>query len=251
MPAIGSRLGYNSCTLSTIRKGFTLIELLVVIAIIAILAAILFPVFAQAKEAAKSTACLSNGRQIGLSFLMYASDWDDALPFGSFPVRTNSWVELCQPYIKGRGLFRCPSDGSQNWDKPLPGQPAPRLSSYFLNAWMMAALPPLSPSPYNNMSAVSRPADVIFVAESSDNQFQDHFNPRFWGNPPEVVDPFMQQMSWDSALGQPKNVAVKRHRGGMNAVFIDGHSKHGRWSRWWWQDLPNGVWQGNFDPRQP
>src|SRR5678816_3817185 len=67
------------------RRGFTLIELLVVIAIIAILAAILFPVFAQAKAAAKKTACLSNNKQIGIALYMYLTDFDDLLPMANYP----------------------------------------------------------------------------------------------------------------------------------------------------------------------
>lgn len=232
-------------------RAFTLIELLVVIAIIAILAAILFPVFAQAKGAAKTTACLSNGRQIGLAFLMYAGDNDDRLPFGSFPVRTLTWTEQLQPYIKNRAIFRCPEDRSSNWTTPTPGGPPfTRLSSYFLNYWMMTGLPPLVPSPYNNLTAVDKPASVIYVAESADNQFQDHFNPQFWGTPPEVVDPFMNGISWDPVLLRPRNVDVERHRDGSNYVYLDGHSKFRRWPQVWWQDADEGVYQGEFDPRQ-
>ncbi|MCW5943399.1 MAG: type II secretion system protein [Fimbriimonadaceae bacterium] len=127
------------------RRAFTLIELLVVVAIVAILAAILFPVLAQVKGAAKKTACLLNGRQIGIAFLMYAADNDDHLPFGSFPRRDLSWTHQCQPYVKGRALFRCPEDRSTNWDRPVPGgMPVTRLSSYFLNYWMMTGAPPWS-----------------------------------------------------------------------------------------------------------
>jgi prepilin-type N-terminal cleavage/methylation domain-containing protein/prepilin-type processing-associated H-X9-DG protein len=227
-----------------VERAFTLIELLVVIAIIAILAAILFPVFSQAKEAAKKTACLSNGRQIGIAYLMYANDWDDRLPFGSFPVRGNSWTEQCQPYIKNRDIFRCPSDRSTNWTTP----PLPRLSSYLLNAWMMAALPPLEPTPYNSMTAVNQPSRTVFVAEAPDNSFQDHFNPRFWGSPPELTDPVMNERTWDAAKQEPKSIEIRRHGGGnSNYFFLDGHAKNRSWRQLWWQR--DGIWQGNFDPR--
>jgi prepilin-type N-terminal cleavage/methylation domain-containing protein len=100
-------------------SGFTLIELLVVIAIIAILAAILFPVFAQAREKARGIQCLSNAKNIGTAVLMYAQDYDDAIlpwltPPGP-PRSTRSWVGLSQPYIKNgggfpaSGIFKCPS----------------------------------------------------------------------------------------------------------------------------------------------
>lgn len=231
------------------RAAFTLIELLVVIAIIAILAAILFPVFGQAKEAAKKTACLSNGRQIGVAFLLYANDHDDALPFGSFPSRTSTWTEQCQPYIKNRGVFRCPSDDSTNWNTPAPGgPPLTRLSSYLLNAWMMAAAPPLPASPFNTLTSAANPAGTIFVAEAARNGFQDHFNPRFWGNPPELNDPVMNPISWDTPANLPRSIHIRRHSGEVsNYIFLDGHSKAHRFDGLWWQS--GAALQGNFDPR--
>ncbi|MFM9872732.1 MAG: prepilin-type N-terminal cleavage/methylation domain-containing protein [Fimbriimonadaceae bacterium] len=104
------------------KKAFTLIELLVVIAIIAILAAILFPVFAQAKEAAKKTTCLSNNKQMATAVQIYASDYDDMLcqtsweskltaqtfnPGGTYQIH---WTFLMQPYMKNWQMFSCPSD---------------------------------------------------------------------------------------------------------------------------------------------
>ena len=99
------------------KGGFTLIELLVVIAIIAILAAILFPVFAQAKLSAKKATSVSNSKQIGLGMLMYAGDYDDQFPMLEHDAPfsyINTWPELLQPYIKNWQLFRDPSDGSAN-----------------------------------------------------------------------------------------------------------------------------------------
>jgi prepilin-type N-terminal cleavage/methylation domain-containing protein len=105
------------------RKGFTLIELLVVIAIIAILAAILFPVFAQAREKARQTGCLSNVKQIGLGVQMYLQDYDEYVPRNAYadPPRvaegdhfTNCssprWMDVMQPYVKNTQLHNCPSD---------------------------------------------------------------------------------------------------------------------------------------------
>lgn len=109
------------------RNAFTLIELLVVIAIIAILAAILFPVFAQAKEAAKSTACLSNTKQLAISQLLYSGDYDDTvIPSNtqktSAPIQDQidgSWVTTIQPYSKNKDMLFCPSFSEDNLKKAM------------------------------------------------------------------------------------------------------------------------------------
>jgi len=96
------------------RKGFTLIELLVVIAIIAILAAILFPVFAKAREKARQASCLSNAKQLALAVLQYAQDYDEKMPMGRHQSNpTNAWQGwdvLVMPYCKNVQIFKCPSD---------------------------------------------------------------------------------------------------------------------------------------------
>lgn len=140
------------------RRGFTLIELLVVIAIIAILAALLFPVFARAKASAKKTACISNLKQIGDAITMYMSDFDDIFPHAVDP--SDKWTpqiwdgfpdfeaeipkmplmtEVLQPYIKNHEVFHCPADtGTQVLDDHFPQEfhSAPSMyavygSSYF------------------------------------------------------------------------------------------------------------------------
>jgi len=102
------------------EHGFTLIELLVVIAIITILAAILFPVFAHAREKARQTSCQSNVRQIGMAMLMYASDYDNAFPLVGCPVPANlfigSWMDTLQPYTSSLQVYTCPSAENTSTD---------------------------------------------------------------------------------------------------------------------------------------
>jgi prepilin-type N-terminal cleavage/methylation domain-containing protein len=105
----------------TTKKGFTLIELLVVIAIIAILAAILFPVFARARENARRASCQSNLKQIGLGLMQYTQDYDESYAPVQYPgpalatqgpggAHTGNWSQLIQPYVKSTQLFQCPSN---------------------------------------------------------------------------------------------------------------------------------------------
>jgi len=98
------------------KKGFTLIELLVVIAIIAILAAILFPVFARAREKARQTSCLSNLKQLSLGVLMYAQDYDETMPYAVIGVMGGNMdfvLDTIAPYTNNKQIELCPSDGSQ------------------------------------------------------------------------------------------------------------------------------------------
>src|SRR5436190_15533824 len=109
------------------RNGFTLIELLVVIAIIAILAAILFPVFAQARDKARQATCLSNLKQLGNAQMMYTQDYDETYPkaYHALPDGSDwAWYLEIQPYAKNTSIFRCPSD------------PNPMKISQFLSSTM-------------------------------------------------------------------------------------------------------------------
>lgn len=108
------------------KSGFTLIELLVVIAIIAILAAILFPAFARARENARRASCQSNLKQIGLGILQYAQDFDETMPgwysVGTAPAGHRSWATMIQPYVKSIQIFTCPSGSGATrvWDGSEP-----------------------------------------------------------------------------------------------------------------------------------
>lgn len=193
------------------RRGFTLIELLVVIAIIAILAAILFPVFARAREKARQTSCLSNEKQIALGMLQYAQDYDEMLPRMYQYTAGNALLfwsqDLIMPYVKNDQLFVCSSGNwSYNYLRP-PGYPNPLIGSYTV---------PYSVSGLK-LGAIESPSDTIMNLECT--------NPDFWGY---VKTDIPQASNWD-------NRVAKRHNDGFNVSFCDGHSK------WLNQSLP-GMW---------
>ena len=178
--------------------GFTLIELIVVIAIIAILAAILFPVFAQAREKARQTSCLSNMKQMGLGVMQYVQDYDETYPYayintGGASASTSfgytQWTGMIQPYVKNEGIFVCPSDPSKghpptNCDRSRRPQCGPGTnqaganvddiqvarSSYIANEVIFPRYknPAIAASAGLNvvsMAAVDTPVDVIMIAE--------------------------------------------------------------------------------------
>src|SRR5687767_3897349 len=121
------------------KRGFTLIELLVVIAVIAILAGMLLPALARAKDKAWSSKCLSNFKQIGIATVMYANDFDESLPLSAH--QGASWVGVLKPYLSGTNLWRCPRDLNKT-----------RLYSFAINDFL---LPPDPGAPQANYSKVS------------------------------------------------------------------------------------------------
>ena len=223
-------------------RAFTLIELLVVIAIIAILAAILFPVFAQAREKARQTTCLSNTKQLSLSVLMYTQDYDEQLAL----IRgAQSWVYMAQPYIKSYSVLRCPSDTSTNWaPTPAafdPADPATyttafRVTSYALNGFLS---PHIATNLFTSLASIDKPASVVLLAESPANYRENYFHAHVWPT-----------RHWIAATNLPDDVVTDRHQQGFTVGYLDGHAQWVRWSQVWWQDTARGIEKGSFDPRQ-
>lgn len=203
------------------RSGFTLIELLVVIAIIAILAAILFPVFAQAREAARKSTCQSNLKQIGSGLMMYVQDYDETFPpvRGANTAAFMDWRQSIYPYTKNVGIFLCPSN-SANGRNPYvgdcqtvtlaPGVPQVYVSYGF--ATINGNFPPANGFSYGGgsgalMSTVQAPADTLMVAESTST--------------------CTDLCEWCGSAAGPN--AQTGHSGVSNFLFVDSHVKAGKW----------------------
>lgn len=207
------------------RKGFTLIELLVVIAIIAILAAILFPVFAQAREKARTTSCLSNNKQIGTALLMYVQDYDETFPINLYlgvdsvhgECTTTNYQEIV-PYMKNAAIFICPSDPHPN-----------NFDQSFLNL----SLPPLcSVSPQSQFESYQ--ANYALINDGDPNPiFAGETNrPVFTlaqvGYPVETsayADSNVTLPGGTASFGLFDSPIQGRHTGNVNSVFVDGHAK--------------------------
>jgi prepilin-type N-terminal cleavage/methylation domain-containing protein/prepilin-type processing-associated H-X9-DG protein len=199
------------------RRGFTLIELLVVIAIIAILAAILFPVFARARSKARQASCASNLKQIALAMLMYNQDYDSKWVScydddeGARP--RIIWAQKIAPYVKNDQLFQCPSVSSpstvgnlQNTRYQMP------MSHVFPEGWRN----PVSEEDF------LRPAETIMLLEGS--QWYQHFCPRH--NIYNAGGRFYDCGDGDVApWGVLGETTWPRHNGGCNVAWCDGHVK--------------------------
>lgn len=141
------------------KKGFTLIELLVVIAIIAILAAILFPVFAKVREKARQTSCLSNEKQLGLAFIQYAQDYDETFPKDTNGGFGNGWAGQIYPYAKSTGVFACPDDPTRASEAGL------YPLSYGMNTNLMEAFPTSFAEPGAVLAGQGAPASTVLLFE--------------------------------------------------------------------------------------
>jgi prepilin-type N-terminal cleavage/methylation domain-containing protein/prepilin-type processing-associated H-X9-DG protein len=221
------------------KNAFTLIELLVVIAIIAILASILFPVFAQAREKARGTACLSNTKQMSLALQMYSQDYDEMIPFTYYYVDAGGigrfhWTKMLYPYTKNDAIFACPSDTDPTPISSSNGFPdfqSPKVS-YIPNYTVM---PPWDFAPIS-LSAIGSPASVIAIAEKR-NKVGTSQTKTYAGTTSFVLisaSPrtfrYVTATEAAAALAAKSTsgltrVASTRHSEGSNYVFLDGHAK--------------------------
>ncbi len=216
------------------RRGFTLIELLVVIAIIAILAAILFPVFAKARERAKATSCISNLKQIGTASLMYMGDYDDMLvPYAVYGQAR--YTKLLEPYTKSLEIFTCPSDLLPR-DK-LRGAGMPEFPTTYGVNWYITG----GAGTYQGVRVPGRSVktvkDVAGTVWAVDCAVIDRITA---GKPPEQwkedirmartpqADIYYFYLPWDTAGWSGQGIAFvrpyPRHMGRLNAMFFDGHA---------------------------
>ncbi len=218
------------------RKAFTLIELLVVIAIIAILAAILFPVFARARENARRASCQSNLKQIGLGIMQYTQDYDEKMPMMFYYLNGGSsplfwWEDTLQPYLKSYQIFVCPSQsftgslGQYTYNRSLagytypPGFPTTLYYSYATNA---VGNPPSGSQtqPFGNagtsLAAIEDVATTLMVFDA----YGYTKEVTIWDRTDASATPALCTANPDGG-----NCLSRRHLEGTNLLFFDGHVK--------------------------
>ena len=206
------------CERSGRGNGFTLIELLVVIAIIAILAAVLFPVIAAAKETAKTARCASNMRQMGTAVTLYLDSNN-----GNFPPSTCSTnvllIARLQKYCRAALLYGCPDD--KYFGKAPPGYQTVRKTSYGSNSYM-------DPGDiaegygYTDMSMFKQPSRTVYIAEMKCTTTADHFHPLMWTTGARDPD-------YDG-------IGMTVHAGKANYLFLDGHVRLMKFEETWKSD---------------
>ncbi|MEN6544530.1 MAG: prepilin-type N-terminal cleavage/methylation domain-containing protein [Armatimonadia bacterium] len=192
------------------RRGFTLIELLVVIAIIAILAAILFPVFAKAREKARQTSCLSNIKQLSVGCMMYVQDYDETLVRCRNFLSRTLWPNDILPYVKNQQIFRCPSGADAAF--PTAGLNDPiRTEMNYGYTWDNS-------NSDLALGKIDNPAETAFLADSRGYMFY-----------PDTYGGVLRAASGVGYHIQP------RHNDGANVGFVDGHAK------WYSQSVINAA----------
>jgi prepilin-type N-terminal cleavage/methylation domain-containing protein/prepilin-type processing-associated H-X9-DG protein len=226
-------------------RAFTLIELLVVIAIIAILAAILFPVFAQARESARTSSCASNIKQINLALMQYVQDYDERYPMWQYGIpagdpaydktdpfggvyhnRNIGWDIVTQPYIKNKQVMWCPSvsspgndyDNNSKVDSDWTGS-----INYAINAELSGRGGDSWLSP-RKLAAVNFPASTISLLEDGSQTSEGAtmgLNGEEWG----WTGDFKSNLYAEGATGDTSKAPLRRHKSGANYGFVDGHMK--------------------------
>jgi prepilin-type N-terminal cleavage/methylation domain-containing protein/prepilin-type processing-associated H-X9-DG protein len=227
-------------------EAFTLIELLVVIAIIAILAAILFPVFTKAREKARQTACLSNNRQMGTALLLYCQDYDETLPprvnrIAGVYYEALSWRRLLHPYVKNEQVFGCPSNpfsdrrarDSTDADLTLAGLPltSPRFPiSYAINGQDGVPTPMRrSDQAAYSQAELPRPAETLMIGEYTRDNTEMHLG----------------RIALDNSGSKQM---YSGHSGFANYVFADGHTKALKPTATCGPNNSNNMWYVSTNP---